>query len=171
MSDHIQSPPAGLEWSYRISLTAKGLLGLMQLIGGLGLWLTPRTAILQLVDWMTANEIAVDPKDPLAQTVIGWAQHLSPQTENFYAIYLLGHGMLNFGIVVALLLRIRGSYHVSVAVLLGFVTYQLWRFSQAPDFMLLVLTAIDVVVIILVVMERHHSRPLSIGAPGDVLKQ
>ena len=166
MSNPIAEPEAArhkpaaspwLEWSYRISLSAKGLLGALQLIGGTGLWLSPGGSIRRLVDWMTRNELAQDPADPMAQRVIDWAQQLSPQTENFYAIYLLGHGLLNLGVVLALLLRLRGAYHLSLAILIGFVLYQLSQFAQNRDPVLLVLTLIDLLVIWLVVMERRHS--------------
>ncbi len=153
-----QASPA-IEWSYRISLGAKGLLGLTQLIGGIGLVLTPGDGIQKLVDWMTRNYLAEDPDAAIARHVANWADALSPASQNFYAVYLLAHGLLNFGVVVALLLRIRGAYHVSLAILGGFVIFQLVDFWHGHDPVLLILTAIDVVVIWLVVMERHNSRP------------
>ena len=158
MPDSPVAPPM-LEWSYRISLSAKGLLGALQLVAGAGLWLAPGGSVRLLVDWMTRNELAQDPADPMARKVIDWVSHLSPGAENFYAIYLLGHGALNLGVVLALLLRLRGAYHLSLAVLTGFVVYQVSQFVQTRDPVLMLLTIIDLVVIWLVVMERHYSRP------------
>ncbi len=159
MTDHTRSdlPTPMVEWSYRISLSAKGLLGLTQLLAGFLLWLSPGGSVQRLIDWMTRNELAQDPDDPLAAKIIAWASSLSPATENFYAIYLLGHGALNFGVVAALLLRVRGAYHVSIAILCAFVVYQLRRYSLTFDPVLLLLTGIDVVVILLVVLERRQS--------------
>lgn len=160
-TDRLEKLPAAspvVEWSYRLSLLGKGLLGLTQLIGGLGMAISPHGAVLTLVDWMTRNEIAQDPDDPLARTVIGWARALSPGTENFYALYLLGHGVLNLGVVVSLLLRLRGSYHLSMAVLFGFVIYQLSQLVRTGDPVLLALTAIDCLVIALVWIERQQTR-------------
>lgn len=147
-----------VEWSYRLSLTGKGLLGLGQLIGGMGLWMSAQGAILRLVDWMTRNEMVQDPNDAMARHVIAWAEGIQPGAQNFYAIYLLGHGALNLGVVVALLLRIRGAYYVSMAVLIGFVTYQISQFLLVGDPVLLLLTAIDLVVIGLVWLERRQTR-------------
>lgn len=147
-----------VEWSYRLSLTGKGLLGLGQLIGGMGLWMSAQGAILRLVDWMTRNEMAQDPNDAMARHVIAWAEGMQPGAQNFYAFYLLGHGALNFGVVVALLLRIRGAYYVSMAVLIGFVIYQMSQFLLVGDPVLLLLTAIDLVVIGLVWLERRQTR-------------
>ncbi|MCG6901112.1 MAG: DUF2127 domain-containing protein [Rhodobacter sp.] len=162
MSRPDQAPPASsarIEWFYRLSLLAKGSLGLAQLLGALGLILAPGGAAQRWVDMLTRNEIADDPDDPLARFLVDWANSLTTQSEHFYSIYLLGHGVLNLGVVLALLLRIRGAYHVSLAVLIGFVCYQLFLFTRAPDVMLLVLTAIDMAVIALVLLERRtHPR-------------
>lgn len=154
-----QDPNPALEWSYRLSLGAKGLLGLLQLIGGIGLVLTPGDGIQRLVNWMTRNYLAEDPDAAIARHAVEWANALSPASQNFYSIYLLGHGVLNFGVVVALLLRIKGAYHVSLAILCGFVLFQLVDFWHSHDPVLLLLTAIDLVVIWLVVMERRSSGP------------
>ena len=144
-----------VEWSYRLSLTAKGLLGLTQILGGLGLLLGPTGAAQKAVNWMVRYEIAEDPDDPLARAVTDWAGKLTQTTEHFYTLYLLGHGALNLGVVLALLLRLRGAYHISLAVLIAFVAYQVMLFASAPDPMILVLTALDIAVISLVIAERR----------------
>ena len=150
-------PTAWVEWSYRISLSAKGLLGLTQILGGLTLLFSPSGAAQKAVMWMARYELAEDPDDPLARAVADWAGKLTQATESFYTIYLLGHGMLNLGVVLALLLRVRGAYHASLAVLVAFVGYQMVLYTRAPDPMILVLTAIDVAIIALVIVERRQS--------------
>ena len=147
-----------VELLYRVSLAAKGLLGLSQMLAGFGLWLAPNGSIRRLVDWMTANELAQDATDPLARRVVEWAHSLAPGAQDFYTLYLVGHGALNFGVVAALLLRVRGAYHVSLAILVAFVVYQVTQFLLHGDPALIVLTAIDCIVIALVVLERRETR-------------
>lgn len=149
-----------VEWSYRVSLSAKGLLGLTQLLGGFALSLSPNGAAQKAVLWMARFEIAEDPNDPLALAVANWAGKLTQATEKFYTIYLLGHGMLNLGVVLALLFRVRGAYHASLAVLVAFVGYQIILYTRSPDPMILILTAIDMAIIALVIAERHQSKRL-----------
>jgi len=151
-----------VEWSYRLSLAFKGLLGLLQLIGGAGLMAAPKSAIVGFVDWLTRNELAQDPTDPVARAVTHWVSALSVSSEHFYAIYLLGHGCLNLGVAAALIFRIRGAYHVSLVVLGAFVAYQLYIFTYRHDPMLLVLSAVDLAVIVLVVLERRLSPDRSV---------
>ena len=150
---------AGLEWSYRLSLAGKGGLGLLQLVGGFALWLSPGGSALRFADWLTRNELAGDPDDPLSLLLLKAAQLVTtPDAENFYTLYLIGHGVLNFGVVIALLFRIRGAYYASMATLIGFVAYQLWTLTKGFDPMLIVLTGIDVVIIVLVLAERRQTR-------------
>ncbi len=155
-------PRAGriVEWSYRISLTIQGLLGFSQFIAGLGLWLGPSGSIVRLVDWLTRNEIASDPTDPLARRLIEWASHLGPAVEDVYKLYLLGHGALNLFVVVTLLLRVRWAFYASISVLASFVLYQGVEFFLTGDPALLVVTLFDLVVIALVLLERRQSRPM-----------
>lgn len=146
-----------LEWAYRLSLGGKGALGLAQLLGGLALWMSPSGALPNLVNWLTRNELLQDPQDTIALALRTWAAHLPVQSETVYMLYLFGHGALNFGIVVALLIRLRGAYHVSLAILVAFIAYQLAEYVKTHDPALLVLTAIDGLVILLVLLERRFS--------------
>ncbi|WP_238366625.1 DUF2127 domain-containing protein [Mesobacterium pallidum] len=147
-----------LELFFTLSLLGKGALGLTQLIGALGLWLAPASGLPRLIDWLTANELAQDPGDMVATHLRDWAAALSLQAEHFYIIYLLGHGALNFGVVLALLLRLPGAFTGSLVVLIGFVAYQAVTYVQTHDPALVVMTAIDVVVIALVLMEHRTKR-------------
>ena len=158
-TDHVAPPRAALvEWAYRLSLAAKGLLGLAQLVGGAALSLSPSGTLPRVVDWLTRGELLEDPGATLALALRTWARDLPVQSDTVYALYLLGHGALNFGVVVALLLRIRGAYHVSLAILLGFIAYQMTEYLKTHDPALLVLSVIDGVVVALVLLERRMTR-------------
>ncbi len=114
---------------------------------------------MRLADWLTRNELAGDPDDPLSLLLLKVAQLVTtPDAESFYTLYLIGHGVLNFGVVVALLFRIRGAYHASMLILIGFVAYQLWTLTKGFDPMLIGLTIIDIVIIGLVLAERRQTR-------------
>jgi len=144
-----------IEWLFRISLSAKGLLGFSQLVGAVVLWLLPNGVLAREAIRLARREISEDSSDFIANNLLIWAQKLGPASENFYMVYLFGHGALNFGAVLALLLHIRGAYHVSLAALMGFVAYQTWQYFHTYDPVLLILTVIDVFVIFLVIAENR----------------
>jgi uncharacterized membrane protein len=57
--------------------------------------------------------------------------------------------------VIALLLKSRVAYPFSVATLMAFVAFQSWDWLQTHDPALLLLTALDVFVIIIVILQHR----------------
>ena len=147
-----------VEWAYRIFLFGQGLLGTIQFFGGMALALAPRGSIPKIVDWLVRNELAEDPTDPISSILFNWAAALGPSADGVYAIYLLGHGVLNIFVVTTLFFRVKWAYHFAITVLWGFVVFQLVEFAIQRDPLLLPLTIIDLVVIALVWLERRQTR-------------
>ena len=147
-----------VEWAFRLSLLGKAILGLVQVLGGLFLLVMTGNAIRATADALTRSELAQDPTDRVARAVMHWATTINPAAENFYIVYLLGHGAIHFVVVTALLLKSRIAYPFSLATLMAFVAYQSWEWLHTFDPALLVLTAIDVVVIVIVIIEHRLTR-------------
>lgn len=147
-----------VEWLYRLSLLAKGLLGTAQAAGGVVLLILPAGAVPRTLHWLTRSELSEDPADPLSLALTRWALRLDPAATHFYATYLLTHGALNIGVVLGLVLRIRYATEASLLVLACFVAYQSLEWLRTHDPALLLLTAIDLAVIALVVLERRRQR-------------
>ena len=147
------NPPTGavlLHRTYGLSLFLKGLLGLSQLASGLALVLTPAGALSGLADVLIRAELAEDPSDPLAL----WAANAlaaTPLGEGaFYAVYLCIHGVLNLGLVLALLARFHWAFPASIMALIGFVAYQGYKYSVGGGAMMIVLSVFDIFVIWLI---------------------
>lgn len=147
---HPQNIARWLHRLFEASLLFKGLLAAAESIAGLGLWFTPNAAIGRLVDWLTRHEIAQDPSDAMATAARRVAEHLPIETQHFYAIYLLSHGVLKLGMVILLALRVRWAYPAAMAVLAGFVSYQMWHWSHSHSLPLLMLSGLDLLMIWLV---------------------
>ena len=56
------------------------------------------------------------------------AEAFTIQSQHFYALYLLGHGLLKFTMVLMLSRRILWAYPAAMAILAGFVVYQGFEF-------------------------------------------
>lgn len=148
------APKRGLAWLwhelFEASLVIKGLLAGSESLAGLGLLLTSNHLILRFVAWLTHHELTQDPTDPMAT----WTRHameaFSIETQHFYAIYLMTHGGLKLAMVLLLARRILWAYPAAMALLAGFILYQLnhWTHTHSPA--LLVLTAFDAFMIYLV---------------------
>ncbi|MCV2864683.1 DUF2127 domain-containing protein [Albidovulum sediminicola] len=152
-------------WLHRLfeaSLVVKGLLATAEAASGLGLLLTPNTVIQGFVAWMTRNELAEDPGDAMAQWVERLAHSFSIGLQHFYALYLLSHGLLKLLMVLLLAARVSWAYPASMAVLAGFILYQLQQWTASGSLPLLALSAFDAVMIALIWREwraLRHSVP------------
>jgi uncharacterized membrane protein len=101
-----------------------------------------------------------DPKDFVATHLLAFAQNFSIEMKQFYAFYLLSHGVIKLLLVIGLLRNKLWSYPASLVVFGLFIVYQLYRFSYTHEAGLIVLTVLDIVVIGLIwheygVMRRH----------------
>lgn len=145
--------------SFLISMLGKGALGLAQILGGLALALTPSGTLNGVVIRLANLELVEDPTDFMAKWAVGAANAPHIANETFYTIYLLIHGGLNLGLVLALLAGLRWAYPVSLAALAGFIVYQLNKFAHTGDWIMIVLSAIDIFVIWLIWREwKAHTR-------------
>jgi uncharacterized membrane protein len=135
---------------FEASLVIKGLLASAEAIAGLGLLLTPNLTILTLVNWLTHYEIAQDPQDQMAQWFRHAAEAFPIQTQHFYAVYLIGHGALKLAMVAMLARRVLWAYPAAMAVLAGFVLYQLYHWTGSHSPFLLMLSGFDLFMIGLV---------------------
>lgn len=154
-----------LHWVFEASLVIKGLLATSEAVGGLGLLLTPNMIILRFVHWLTANELAQDAGDEMATWFRHAAEQFPIQTQHFYAWYLFGHGILKLAMVGMLARRVLWAYPVAMAILAGFVLYQLHHWSISPSPVLLVLSGFDALMIGLVFREWREMRAARAVAP------
>ena len=139
--------------SFLVSVVLKLALGIGQLIAAAAVFATSPGQLVTIVAHLTAGELQDDPSSPVAHWLLSAAHSFSIDTQSFYAIYFLGHGCLNAVIAAALLARQQWSYPVSMWVLGGFVVYQLYRFAHVGSAMMLVLSAFDLLIILLVWQE------------------
>lgn len=131
---------------FRVGVLLKGAHAIIECVGGLALALVDTTAITNLVNLLTQEELIEDPEDFVATHLLALAQDFSVATKHFYAFYLLSHGIAKLLLVIGLLKNKLWSYPASLIVLGLFVVYQLYRFSYMHGVGLIVLSVFDVLV-------------------------
>jgi uncharacterized membrane protein len=117
----------------------KGIHALIEIAGGIALYAFSTDAI---VAWLWEAGRSND-------LVARFAHSFSPGEHEFYAFYLVSHGIVNMALVVGLLLRRLWSYPATFAVLTLFIAYQAYRYTYTQDVGLIAITIIDVVLIAL----------------------
>ena len=128
------------------------------MLGGLFLLVMPGNTIRDTAVALTRTELVGDPTDRFAGAIMHRAMTINPAAEHFYIVYLLSHGLIHVVVVTALLLKSRVACPFSLATLIAFVADQTWEWLHTFDPALLVLTAIDVFVIIIVILEHRLTR-------------
>ncbi|TAN06568.1 MAG: DUF2127 domain-containing protein [Rhodanobacteraceae bacterium] len=136
--------------AYEVGILLKGLDGVVEIIGGMALFLTTRPEIRRAVALLTRAELAEDPRDFVANLLTHMARNLSVGTRHFAAAYLLAHGLVKVGLVAGLLRGLRRSYPVALLLLAAFIGYQIHRLFLAPSAPLYVLTAVDIAIVLLI---------------------
>lgn len=128
---------------FEASLVIKGILAASEALAGVGLLIAPNDRLLRFVDWLTRHQIAHDRTEPMTNWAARAVQGLSIETQHFYALYLVGHGLLKLVMVAMLARRIIWAYPVAILILIGFVGYQLHHWTAEPSPVLLVLSGLD----------------------------
>jgi uncharacterized membrane protein len=134
---------------FKVSITLKGIDGLLEIAGGLSvLWADPR-AINSVVVALTQHELSKNPNDFIANRLLRASEHLVYGGNHFAAYYLLSHGLVKAALVVALFYNKIWAYPSMISLMGFFVVYQLYRISFTHSLGLGVLTLFDVLIICL----------------------
>ncbi|WP_332602694.1 DUF2127 domain-containing protein [Arthrobacter sp. S2(2024)] len=147
-----------LDRTFRVSLILKGLDGVLELIGGVLLLLVTPQQIGDLVGFLTQHELAQDPHDFLANSLVHLSSNLSGSATLFGAIYLLLHGLVKIVLVWAVLKDKLWAYPWMIAFLLVFIVYQCYRIVVAFSWGLVLLTAFDIFIVWITAREYRLHR-------------
>ena len=136
-----------LDRVFWVSLTIKGLDGVLELVGGVLLLIVSPQQIGLLGRILTQHELAQDPDDFIANTVLHFTSNLDISTSLFGAVYLLLHGLVKVVLVWAVLRDKLWAYPWMIAFLIAFIAYQSYQIILSFSWGLLLLTAFDIFVV------------------------
>jgi uncharacterized membrane protein len=141
-----------------VSVLAKGLHALIEIAGGIALYLVSTETIVATIKRYSYDELIDDKHDWIATHLLDFARTFSVAEHNFYAFYLLSHGLIKAMLVAGLLREKLWAYPASFAVFGAFIAYQLYRYSFTHDAGLILLSIFDLFVIYLAVHEYRLLR-------------
>jgi len=153
---------------FRIAMAFKGIDGLIELVGGIVLLLIPQAEVQKLVAAVVTRDLLGPPDGSLARHFVAGTAEFASGNRTFAVVYLLLHGVLKLGLVIALLRHWLPAYPVAIVVLGLFVVYEVYRATQTGSVLLPVLALVDVVVIVLVVREYRTLRRKQSDTRGSV---
>ena len=151
---------------FEVGIILKGLDGILETIGGLLLLAITPATINRLAAKLTQHELSEDPKDFIANHLLGYAHGLTGTAVTFAALYLLVHGIVKIVLVAALLRNQIWAYPWMIGFLLIFIFYQLYRLVLSITFGLSALTIFDAVIVWLTWREwRKQTANRATGLP------
>jgi len=142
--------------AFDIGIFFKGLDGVLEIVGGLLLFVVSPETITGIVTILTQHELSVDPHDIVATQLVRLAHDLSTSTQVFAAVYLLSHGVIKVVLVASLFRQQLWAYPAAIVVFVLFIAYQLYRYALAPSTTMIVLSVLDVIVIVLTWLEYRR---------------
>ena len=143
---------------FDVGIIAKAVNGVLELIGGAALFFLNPGQLNWLLRAVTQHELSEDPRDRVAGFLVHSMQHFSIATKTFVALYLLWHGLIKVGLVVALLRKSKWAYPSAIVAFALFLVYQLYRYTQTHSGWLLAISALDLAVIVLTWLEYKRLR-------------
>lgn len=147
-----------LDRAFLVGIILKGLDGVLEVAGALLLLFVSPATIVGIVKALTQHELSEDPHDFLATHLLHATGELTGASLTFGAVYLLSHGVVKIVLVAALLRNKLWAYPWTIAFLIAFIVYQLYRLTFAPSLALVGLTVFDAFVTWLTFREYQRQR-------------
>jgi uncharacterized membrane protein len=144
---------------FRVAIALKGIDGGIQVIGALILAFVPSSAVTGFAHAVITRDLLGDPNGVLARHLQLAAENFAGGgTKTFAVVYLLAHGLIKLGLVVALARKIVWAYPIAAVVLAAFVVYEVIRAIHTHSIALPFFAALDLVIIVLVLREYRKLR-------------
>jgi uncharacterized membrane protein len=148
---------------FKAGLWLKGLNAALESLGGVMLAALGVENVKVFIQTITQSELLEDPRDILANSLLKFAQGFSVSSEQFYAFYLLGHGVVKLALVYGLARQKTWAFPMAMVAIAGFIIYQSYRVSYTYSIGLALLTVFDCVFLVVIWQEfkiaRHQMQP------------
>lgn len=146
---------------FRVSVLLKGAISLAEVLAGVAALFVSPSMVATIATLLTQGELAEEPKDALANYLLGLVQHYSVGLSIFIAFYLVSRGAIKLLLVIALLKNKLWAYPLSLVVLELFVIYQLYQIMLARSPIVIGITLFDLVVMYFIwreyrVVQKHR---------------
>ena len=145
-----------MHYLFELGVFLKFLNGMLEVIGAVFLYFSTPQSLSKLAATLLTNELLEDPKDLVANTLLHAVQRLSANAQVFASVYLLVHGIVKVGLVIALWKKKLWAYPLAGVVLVLFTIYQVYLFSHSRSLFQLFLTAVDVLILLLLWSEYRR---------------
>ncbi len=153
-------------WLFRLGIFFKGFDGLLETAGGTLFLIVGSATIKWSLLNLAQRHMLQSPDDWIAESLRHAYSHFSTNSKLFASVYLLGHGLLKMFLAVSLLREHLWAFPTAMVILGGFIGYQSYHLTTRFSWLLLSLTALDVVIFGLIWHEMRSLKRRKRGSSG-----
>lgn len=135
---------------YRLSVLLKGIDGALEVIGGVLLVFFSPLTITKTFLFLGRTELVDDPRHPLITFIYHMVSGLSIHRRHFYSLLFFSHGAVKLFLVNGLMRNKLWAYPATMVIFTAFALYQTFEIYSSPSILLVVITAIDIFVVLLI---------------------
>ncbi|MEC5150270.1 DUF2127 domain-containing protein [Cryobacterium sp. GrIS_2_6] len=160
MPTESRRPPTVIDRLYAVGVSIKGVDGVIELLAGLLLWLSPTLAHALLAG--VAGEAREGDSGVLrfiARNMGRLDSDLAHSGLVFLIVFLIAHGAVKVALVYCLVRKWHRAYPYALGILIAFLAYQLYAFVLTPTVGIGLFTVLDAAIIVLVYKEYRELNP------------
>jgi uncharacterized membrane protein len=147
-----------LHQSFEVGITLKCIGGLLEVVGGVALWLVNPSEMNELVRKVCDSLLIDVPHSAIAMRMLNASQKLADHGTTFPSLYLLSHGAVKIALVICLWMNKIWAYPLTIIVFSAFMAYQIHRFTHTHAWSLIALTIFDAVIVYLTWQEYQQQK-------------
>jgi uncharacterized membrane protein len=138
---------------FTISMYIKRIYGIIECgIGTILLFLNSKQMI-SVVQILFGHELIEDPKDFFGNILMNAASNMSLRMHEFISLYILIHGLLNVGLVLALMTKKKWAFPIAGGIIGIILLYEIYQFFHGHSITLLALIIVDICILLLLHFE------------------
>ncbi len=143
---------------YQWSLLIKAVNALSEVAAGLAVYLLSKAFIVNYILNLVMGGLSDDPSDKIGLFIVNSISDFSISSKLFLSVYLLLHGVLKLFAIFALWSKKLWAYPVSLTVFIALIAYQLHRYYLTGSIWLVVMSAFDLFLVVLIWHEYRLAR-------------
>lgn len=155
-----------IDKTFEIVILLKSFFGFFEILAGIIIAVSGKLMVNNLIVALTRSEIKEDPKDFIANFFIKAGNNFSGGIHTFAFVYLVFHGIINIFLGVALLKNKIWAYPWAISGFSLFILYQLYRYTNTHSPLLLILTAFDTFIVLIILLEYKKKKIIKLINDG-----
>ncbi|MFI5240564.1 MAG: DUF2127 domain-containing protein [Candidatus Saccharimonadia bacterium] len=128
---------------FQIGLIGKAIDGVLEIFGGIVLYLSSGTHLSLILQKLINGEIRENPTSPFSKYLLHSVQSIQGGHFSYATVYLISHGVVKIFLVVQVFRHKLWAYIALIVFLLGFAIFQVFQIAANHSLILSAITIFD----------------------------